>query len=146
MTLSIGSRVGEDASLNILLVENDLFMRDLVAEALRADGHRVREAGDGDTALIYLLDRTWCPHPPDVLLTDVRMPGHDGLAVVTLLRVSGYHMPVFLMTALPDHALAGAEELGITQIFRKPFEIADLRRAMASVAAASRTTPSPHFR
>ena len=128
----------EDRFLSILLVEDDPSMRELVADALRREGHQVREAGDGDTALIYLLDRTWCPHPPDILVTDVRIPGHDGVTVATLLRAFGSRIPVFFMTGHPDDTLIRtAQSLGITRIFHKPFALSDLLRSISAVMSES---------
>lgn len=69
----------------ILVVEDEAVIRLMIAEALRAEGFRVVEAGSGDEALTVLESGT----PVNLVFTDVRMPGKlDGLSLVSRLRVT----------------------------------------------------------
>lgn len=121
--------------LHVLLAEDDAEMRALLSQVLRRAGYEVRETGDGDTALAILTDRTWFPHPPDVLVSDVRMPGYDGLSVAAVIRERGLKLPIFLMTAFGDEDLhAEAERLGVRHVFDKPFDLSELLVALGDLA------------
>jgi CheY-like chemotaxis protein len=92
---------------NILLAEDDPELLDLLASYLRRRGYRVFCAPDGE-ALVRRIDRSAPrgPLPPiDVIVSDIYMPGIDGLAVLEELREGGRRIPTILMTAF------GSEEL-----------------------------------
>jgi CheY-like chemotaxis protein len=59
-----------------VLVDDDHVVRDVVVSYLRADGHSVTEAADGESALATLNERL-----PDLVVLDVQLPGIDGLDV-----------------------------------------------------------------
>lgn len=70
---------------------------------------------------------------PDVIVTDVRMPGVSGLSLVAGLRSCGCTMPVIIMSAYGDRLRENAEHVGADAVFTKPFEIDDLRTAVMNV-------------
>lgn len=120
-----------------LVADDDDDIRELVCAALRADGFEVVEARDGGE-LLQLLDAWSKPDgpakPPDIVITDVRMPGVDGIEALARLRGGQWHIPVVLMTAYGDAELrAEAERLGADQIFDKPFDIDELRVGVSSL-------------
>ena len=85
----------------LLLAEDDRDFRMLVARHLRRSGFEVIEAHNGVTALSRLADsvcRCGASHF-DLLISDVRMPGHSGLDLVSELRRCDWAMPVVLITA-----------------------------------------------
>ena len=65
----------------LLIVDDDPLIRSSLAEALSEEVFSVRTAASAEQAL-GMLD----PDPPDIVLTDVRMPGMDGVALLRLLR------------------------------------------------------------
>ena len=127
-------RQGELSALrgaSVLLAEDDMEMRRLLASALRKDGYEVIEAKDGTELLDYLAtamlhgDRFgW----PEVIITDVRMPGATGLQVLAGLRQSDWETPIVLITAFGDEAVhTAAGQLGAA-LLDKPFDVDDLRQ------------------
>ena len=116
----------------ILVVEDDPAMRRLLAETLREDGHQVQVVSSGLAAVDELHaavnggDRI-----PDVLVSDLRMPGYSGLDTVRRLRELGCEMYVFLMTAFgSDELRTEAYELGVLEVFDKPFDVSELLAAI----------------
>jgi DNA-binding response OmpR family regulator len=113
--------------LRIFVADDDPDMRHMVAWLLRSDGHEVIEAQDGDDLLDQIgssvLNGTdYDALDADLIVSDVRMPGWNGLAILTGLRHAGWKLPVILMTAFPEHDTAKeARRLGAT-LFQKPFE------------------------
>lgn len=99
------------AGLDILLVEDDRVIADMYRIKLSAEGHLVRIATDGPAGLRQALDR-----PPQFLLLDIRLPGFDGLELLSRLRDDprGAHTRVILLTnfAEPDVVQRGAD-LGV---------------------------------
>lgn len=89
------------------------------------------EAGDGATLLAALEKR-----PVDVILSDIRMPGIDGIALVRALRERGDATPVILLTTFDDSALMlAAVEAGAQGFLLKDASPEDLREAIVRVAA-----------
>ena len=89
---------GGGPAWNVLVVDDDAEVRRFAAEALRASGFRVHAAASGARALALLarLDR-----PPDLVLTDLRMPAVGGLEVARTVKRRRPDVPVVVMTAWP---------------------------------------------
>jgi CheY-like chemotaxis protein len=138
----------------ILVAEDDADVRRLVATTLRVDGYSVIEARDGTdliehigSALLFGSIRGELD-PVGLVISDIRMPGRDGLEILAHLRRSEIGVPVILMTAYPDAAVRGrAERLGVDAFLGKPFEIDDLRDLVHEVLVAPAAERSPvHLR
>jgi PAS domain S-box-containing protein len=84
--------VGAARSSSLLVVDDDDFYRDSIANVLRQAGHQVDTAPNGEQALDMMRS-----HPPDLLLLDMVMPGMDGLAVIEAMRVEPTLAPVPIM-------------------------------------------------
>ncbi|GGA30266.1 response regulator [Dyella nitratireducens] len=84
--------VGAAKSGSLLVVDDDDFYRDSIANALRQEGHQVETAPNGQHALDLMRNR-----PPDLLLLDMIMPGMDGLAVIEAMRTDPMLAPVPIM-------------------------------------------------
>ena len=78
----------------ILLVDDDDRLRDSFYNILGMEGHTVRTAASGETALRLAEEET-----PDAVIMDVRMPGMDGLTALRLLHGRDPRLPVIIMTA-----------------------------------------------
>src|SRR5438445_406562 len=117
-------------NIRVLVAEDDDDFRSLVVSSLREDGYEVIEARNGDE-LLELITPPVIFNPPDAIVTDVRMPGVDGLSVTAGLRGTGWATPIILMTAhANDDVRARANELRADGLFQKPFEMRDLRREL----------------
>jgi DNA-binding response OmpR family regulator len=113
----------------VLIVEDDLSLRDALAATLRASGYEVRAASDGRAAL-RLADE----FRPDAAILDVRLPdGPDGFDVATTLRSSS-GLPLLFVTAADGLAdrLRGFE-LGADDYLVKPFAMSELLARLRAV-------------
>ena len=114
---------------SLLVVDDDAVVREALVEALAEAGYEVRAAGDGARAVALLAERA-----PDVVLSDVRMPGMDGLALLALLRERAPEIPVLLMTAFDDMpTVVAAMREGATDFLVKPLDLHELRTRVARV-------------
>jgi CheY-like chemotaxis protein len=121
----------------VLLAEDDAEMRALVAAQLRDDGYEPIEAQNG-VELIRALHRIEnAVLPLQLIITDIRMPGFDGLEVLEYLRYAGLRVPVIVMTGFGDaRTHAKAKSLDAALVLDKPFDIDDLRAAVARLVPA----------
>ena len=128
----------------IFLAEDDDDMRALITAALVSDGYEVIEAKDGAELLDLLASATTSPMKrPDLIVSDVIMPGYSGLGVLAALHRSSWRVPVILITARRDDAVAlDALRLGASAVVRKPFDIDDLRTTILSVSVDSQRAPA----
>jgi two-component system, NtrC family, response regulator AtoC len=110
----------------LLLVEDDSAVRRSIAETLSEEGFDVREA-DGAPAALNLLAEC----DPEIVLSDVRMPGMDGIELLRLIRERAPSVDVVLMTAYDDMAtVARAMREGAFDFLVKPLKLAELRRVL----------------
>lgn len=122
----------------VLLAEDDDDVRDALARLLRLAGYEVRCVSSGMQMIeicgAWTLDEE---EPPcDFIVTDVRMPGFNGLEVVEGLRKSGWRQPVVVISAFGDAEMQRrVRRLEPAQLFAKPFDPDALERALASFAA-----------
>lgn len=127
-------------SRRVLLAEDDAAMRALLACTLRRTGFDVIESSSGYETLEWLA-RSLIDEPPiDLLISDVRMPGYDGLNILASLRQADTPTPVILITAFGSTAVhAAAARLGAFATVDKPFDVAHLMiLARSAVRAAAR--------
>jgi len=117
----------------VLLAEDDFELRELLACVLRADGHEVVEACDGNE-LWALLDRQQQADgqaPFALVVSDVRMPGMTAFDVLTHLQRALIETPVILITAFGDPTThQRAQRLGVSRVLDKPFDCDDLLSAV----------------
>jgi len=105
---------------SILLIDDDRNLREVVSFMLTEAGHEVIPAGTADEGLL-LFERTTC----DLVLTDVRMPGRDGMHVLAAVAPTG--TPVVMLTAHGTVTQAvAAMRNGASSYLLKPFERAEL--------------------
>jgi DNA-binding NtrC family response regulator len=120
----------------ILLAEDDADMRDLLAQAFRRAGYEVIEAKNG-TELLNFAATGYLRSPctlPDIIVSDVRMPGFTGMEVLAGLRSSDWAMPVVLISAFADPATHDeAQRLGAAMFLDKPFDVEELLATVAGL-------------
>jgi DNA-binding response OmpR family regulator len=105
----------------ILVVDDDHTVREVVVSYLRAAGHEVAEAVDGEQALQSMRDE-----PADLVVLDLMLPGIDGLEVCRRLRDQG-DVPIIMLTALGGETdrVVGLER-GADDYVTKPFSPREL--------------------
>ncbi|WP_242112838.1 nitrogen regulation protein NR(I) [Luteimonas aquatica] len=117
-------------SAHVWVVDDDRSVRFVLATALREAGFEVTGFDSAQSALEALGARA----APQLLFTDVRMPGDDGLALLDRLKRTHPRLPVIVMSAYTDVAsTAGAFRGGAQEFLSKPFDLDD------AVALAART-------
>lgn len=118
----------------ILIAEDEDALRSLVARALAQDGHDVSQAADGAEAL-DLLNREEGRF--DLLLTDIRMPLMDGIALALSAARDYPELVILLMTAYADQRerAYGLETL-IHDVINKPFTLSEIKVAVTEALAA----------
>jgi CheY-like chemotaxis protein len=113
----------------ILVIEDDDVLRRLLRRALERDGHVVHEAGEGAEG-VALYRRTRC----DVVITDLFMPGQDGIETIQQLREENDGVRIIAISGGASSGdmgpLADARLFGADIALPKPFPIASLSRAV----------------
>ncbi|GIK79663.1 MAG: response regulator [Alphaproteobacteria bacterium] len=117
----------------IVLAEDEDSLRTLIARALVQDGHEVAACPDGAAALEVLSGQRG---HFDLLLTDIRMPVMDGIALALAAGRDDPDLTIVLMTGYADqreraHGLASL----IHDVITKPFSLADIRGAVKGALA-----------
>jgi excisionase family DNA binding protein len=103
----------------ILVVDDEASIRDLLAKTLALAEYEVETAPDGRTAVSKLKAGSY-----DLLITDLKMPGIDGLTVIREARRLAPKLPIVIITAYSTEASAiEAINLGVNGYLTKPFRI-----------------------
>jgi CheY-like chemotaxis protein len=119
-------------SPRILLVDDDALVRDVIAESLADLGYEVMRAEDGPSAL-GLLDSG---EAVDLLVTDLSMPGMDGVAVIREVQRRRPGLPSVLLTGFPSETAVYATIRGLGCPFillRKPISGPELAERLAAM-------------
>ena len=113
----------------VLVVDDEAAIRDLLSKTLALAEYDVDMAPDGRTALERLRII-----PYDLLITDLKMPGVDGLSVIREARRLKADLPVIIITGFSNEASAiEAVNLGVSGYLTKPFRVP---RVLAAAAKA----------
>jgi CheY-like chemotaxis protein len=122
------------AMASILVAEDDQAVRDFVSRALAYYGHDVTSVPDGSAALAALAERRF-----DLMLTDIVMPGIDGITLATSAVQSDPEMPVLMMTGFASEGQrAHSLDAVIEKVISKPFSLRDICTAVDEALAAKR--------
>ena len=119
----------------ILIAEDEDALRNLIARALIQDGHHVITTQDGAEALdVFTRERGGF----ELLLTDIRMPVMDGIALALAAARSHPEVPILLMTGYADQRerAHGLDAL-IHDVITKPFSLAAIRAAVNEALATA---------
>lgn len=119
----------------ILVVDDEESLRVLVARGLTMDGHSCLMAADGAEALDVLVAEEG---RFDLLLTDIRMPLMDGIALALAAKQKFPELTIMLMTGYAEQReRAKSLDAIVSDVLVKPFTIADLRATVLKVIEGS---------
>ncbi len=118
----------------VLVVDDDPSSRTYLVEVLDECGFRAVQATDCGEALRKLMEE-----PPDLIFTDLRMPGMDGMEFLTLARSLVPEVPLVLITACAEkEAAAEAMRRGAAAFLQKPARLTDLRAVLTRLSPERR--------
>ena len=119
----------------VLVADDEPKLGNIVTQMLQMDGHEVLRVGGGDEALAALASGRF-----DVVVTDLRMPGTDGLAVLRAARASAAPPEVIVMTAHGSaESAVEAMKTGAADYLTKPFSMDELRLRVGRLATQKTT-------
>jgi two-component system cell cycle response regulator CpdR len=125
---------GQSAMASILVAEDDQAVRDFVSRALAYYGHNVTSVPDGSAALAALAERRF-----DLMLTDIVMPGLDGVALAAQATKQDPAMPVLMMTGFASEGQRAQSTTGpVERVISKPFSLKEICAAVEDALAARR--------
>ncbi|MEW6640844.1 MAG: response regulator [Pseudomonadota bacterium] len=124
----------------VLIADDEDSMRTLVARAVAMDGHDTVTAEDGAEAL-EILSRDNGGF--DLLLSDIKMPIMDGIALALTVARDFPDLTILLMTGFADQReRASGLEAIVHDVVTKPFSVADIRAAVAKALASRNGRPA----
>ena len=118
------------STLTILLVEDDSIVRAQTGQLLRRHCRKLVLAGNGQEGL-----ERFQQHQPDLVVTDIQMPGMDGLELAAALRAQGRQEPIVVVTAFerPEYTLRSIEA-GVDGYVLKPVQAEQLEEVLRHCA------------
>jgi DNA-binding response OmpR family regulator len=123
----------QDVPQSVLVIEDDVRIRRIVAMSLSAEGLDVHEAGTGEHGLEVLRERS-----VDVILLDLVLPGMDGFEVCRQIRRT-WDTPVIMVTARSDSSdVVDGLEAGADDYVTKPFVARELSARIRALVRRSR--------
>lgn len=136
-TASLSTRRAENTVSSILLAEDDESVRAFVIRALTHRGHKVTAVSDGNAAIGALKTQTY-----DLMLTDIVMPGLDGLALAETAARINPRMSVVMMTGFADARERAdgvrSQQGAVTDIITKPFSLQQICSAVDAALASQK--------
>ncbi|NVK87935.1 MAG: sigma 54-interacting transcriptional regulator, partial [Gammaproteobacteria bacterium] len=120
---------------SVLVIDDDNSIRWVLTEALEDEGFTVTAAANVNEARACILRQRFA-----VILSDIRMPGEDGLVLLQELKQQSPEIPVIIMTAHSDlESAVNAYEFGAFDYLPKPFDVDQAIELVNRAAALSQT-------
>ena len=108
---------------NLLIVDDEQSYRQLLTLVFESDNHQIRTARNGREAIELLR-----AEPAQLMISDVKMPDMDGIALLRAAREEYPDLAVVMMTAFASVEYAReAFKLGADDFIQKPFDVEELR-------------------
>ena len=118
------------SQLHILYVEDELMTRNELSRFLKRRLQHLSVAENGLEALLLFEN-----NPPDILISDLRMPDMDGLELTARIRALGYNTPIIITSALSDtETILSAVDRGIVKYLVKPIDTNELEKTLHQLA------------
>lgn len=128
----------EQSRRTILVVDDDPDILRLMVMRLRAAGYDTIAVSNGEAALAHI-----ALNSPDLVITDLRMPGMDGMSLFNAIRSIKPNIPVIIVTAHGSQVEAlNAIQRGVFDFLTKPF---DNKYLLQQIESALRKFPRPSF-
>jgi two-component system response regulator GlrR len=132
------NNIQQQSRRTILVVDDDPDILKLMVMRLRAAGYETISVSNGEAALAHI-----ALNSPDLVITDLRMPGMDGLSLFNAIRAIKPNLPVIIVTAHGSEAEAlNAIQRGVFDFLTKPF---DNKYLLQQIESALRKFPKPTF-
>ena len=118
-----GKRISDVDRKRILVIDDDMPLRGMLAAALRQHGFQVLLAGDGEEG-----HRALKIHQPNVILLDLAMPKVNGWDFLQRLQETGHlgHVPIIVLSAHLHVDPQAVLQMGVSAILPKPFNLPEL--------------------
>ncbi|MFB2553097.1 response regulator transcription factor [Ensifer soli] len=117
----------------IILVDDDIAIRDMLCDVLSLQGHSIRQAGDAEA-----LERQLAAGPADLVVLDIGLPGKDGLSIARELRAR-HDLGIIMLTGAAETVdrIVGLE-VGADDYVTKPFSVNELAARVDAVVRRRR--------
>lgn len=123
----------------VLLLDDARSIRSVFSEVIRQAGFEAQTASSAEEGLQYIIDHG----TPDLIVTDINMPGMNGLEFCKQLRKLNRHIPVLVMSALSDKGLVTqARAVGVDGWMLKPVEPEYFLNKLKSVLGETQPQPN----
>ena len=134
-----GPMRGDDAVINLLVVDDDAAMRRVLRTSLTAVGYAVQEAAGGEAALTILREQ-----PADLVLLDINMAGVDGVEACRRIRRLHPRLAIVMMTVRDrEEDKVQALDAGADDYITKPFHLRELLARLRAVLRRSNGNQAP---
>src|SRR4029450_6256118 len=113
----------------LLIIEDEPDLRGYLTRIFTKEGYSVEAAADAESALTWLQDNVGAENPPDMVITDVMLPGQSGLDLLSVIRQDERmtRLPVVVLTAHADaESAVEAFAAGADDFVAKPFNSSEL--------------------
>jgi two-component system, NtrC family, nitrogen regulation response regulator GlnG len=127
-------------SHKVWVLDDDPSLRWVMSEALREAGHTPQDFSSTEEVLTALKENT-----PDALISDIHLPGEDGLELLRTLRTSYPRLPVVVVTAYSDlQTTVAAYQGGAFEYLAKPFDVDELTAVVTRALQTTASTQAMH--
>lgn len=118
-----------DPQASMLIVDDEPFIRQILARIVSREGYQVRQACDGHDALDRLSDAS-C----DIVISDIKMPNMDGIALLSEIKSRYPEISVILITAYAgEYSVQDALQAGADAFIAKPFKNVEIAETLREV-------------
>lgn len=114
---------------SILIVDDEVHVREGLAELLEQEGFHVETAMNGKAALAIVVNKKF-----DLMISDIKMPEMDGMQLLESMQASNPQLRVIMVTAFGDvQTYLNAMQLGAHEYINKPIKLPELKRVIAAL-------------
>lgn len=120
----------------ILIIDDSMVIRNLLSDFLKEEGHEVQAVDDPVDGIKIAIEQDW-----SLCICDTHMPSRSGYQVLAEVRASKAELPFLITDSLPeDLAIEKPPETISYYYLRKPFELDQLRKILATLHQATKSS------